>query len=156
MTKRKPNLKIYQNKKRISVKVPGTVGIFRLLTWNKERNEYVPPKRGKVFFAIRYELDCLQQKKRRRCYFDTLAETRAWQSHLVPTSADVNEDRSVSKAELGKPLSDVIEEWRKRTYPTYATGTRDQYDKLIRLSLGSLINMPIRSVTPQVIDGWIS
>jgi len=156
MTKRKPNLKSYQNKVRISVKVPGTVGIFRPLTWDKERNEYVPPKRGKVFFAVRYELDDLQRKRRCRCYFDTLAAARAWQSHFTPTNGDESANVSAAKSDHGMPLCDVIEEWRKRKYPTYASGTRDQYDKLIRLSLGSLVNIPIRSITPQVIDSWIS
>lgn len=148
MTK-KPNLKKHQGKNRIYLKIAGATGIQKLFVWNNEQNEYLPPERGKNFVAMRYELDEYGIKKRRNKYFETLAQARSWQSHLS------SENDTEDKKDYGPTLESIIEEWRQRRYPGYAPGTRDQYDKLIALYVKCLFNLPIRKITPRVIDTWI-
>ena len=150
---KKPNLKSYQGKKRIYIKATGCIGVHRLFVWNEDKGEYQVPKRGKVYFAIRYEVDSYGVRKRKSCYFETLAEARDWQNRITdysPKNAPMP-----APEDSGVKFAEVIDEWRKRKFPCYASGTRDQYDKLIRLSFGKLMEMPIRTITPRTIDTWI-
>ncbi len=152
MTRRKPNLKTYQGKKRIYLKASGTSGIHRLFIWDGSKGEYLPPSRGKIYLAMRYERDGYGSKKRRGRYFETLPEARDWQNHATNS---VDENMPAEAKDLSPKFEAITDEWRQRKYPGYAAGTRDQYDKLIRLSFDGLMNLQVRSITPAVLDNWI-
>jgi len=138
-------LKQYQGKKRIYVSVLRSPGVSRLWVWDTEKEEYLPPKNGKYYFARRY-----RDRNREFQFFATLEEARDWQSErdLISKSKAI----SMSDSPL---FGDIIDEWRKRRYPHLALGTQLQYDKLIRLYLKPLCGFRIREVTPQRIDWWM-
>jgi len=154
---KKLNFKVYQGKDRIYRAVAGASGIYRVYAWDEAKQEYRPPERGKGYFASRYDRDEAGRKKRRFCYCETLAEARTWQGRLEPEESESDEEELFAKPrDLGPLFSEIVAEWRRRKYPTYAKGTRFQYDKLMRLSFGSLMDLPIRAITPKVVDDWLA
>ena len=158
---KRTNLKVYQGKDRIYPKVSGTTGIHRILVWDADRNEYVPPKRGLLFYARRYELDEFGVSRRRLEYFGTLDEARAWQSFRVEANQVVSTVVASSSPKTpekpgGPLLRDVIHEWRARKYPSLAVGSTVHYDQLLQLHFSDLMPLPVNKITPQVIDAWLA
>ncbi len=153
---KKLNFKAYQGKDRIYGAVAGASGIYRVYVWDEAKQEYRPPERGKGFFATRYERDEANRKKRRFCYCETLGDARAWQGRLDPEPESDGEELFAKPGSQGPRFADVVAEWRQRKYPTYARGTRFQYDKLMRLAFGSLMDLPVRTITPRVVDEWLA
>lgn len=149
----KVNLKVYQNKARLYVPVPGTVNIHRVLVWNKSKGEYLPPQRGKLYLARRREVDQLGNKERTSMYFNTLEEARNWQSHC--TAPAVANTVATAKLDCMK-FCDVVEEWKQRKYPSLSRGTRLHYDQLIGLHFQALMPLPITTISPRDIDFWLA
>lgn len=137
MTK-KFNPKVYQGKPRVFSSVAH--GISRLWKWNG--TEYVPPERGCVYYATRR-----RGGKRESGAFQTLPEARAWQGSEAESNSSVVSD--------GKTFREVVAEYKRRKYPTLAQGTRDQYDKLLRLYLWPLMDLDIAGLTSSAVDEWI-
>jgi integrase len=149
-------------KKRIYGKVAGQSSIYRLSVWDDKRRRYVTPERGNVFEAYRYEI-VNGHRKRVKETFASINEARNWQAQRLQDSAI-----SIAGAKPQKPaphaseqttdsgplFRDVIEMWRSGS--NHQVTTRLSYDSKIRLYLGCFLDMPVRDITPQTIDLWLT
>ena len=157
--KKKFSTKDYQGKERIYRAVPGATMIARLLIWDAEKKEYRSPERGKIFDARRWEPTLMGGKRLHKAYFETLEEARAWQAHLpdaVPQKNPLFASASAEEKEsLGPTFGDVVAEFRERGFPLRARGTCLQYDKMLRLHFAVLMPIPVRHLTPKVVDEWL-
>lgn len=139
--------KQFSGKPRVYVPVAGAEGVLRLYSWDEVRKEYRPPAGAKSYLARRWEIEGCRRLRRSK-YFDSLADARAWRARLSGRPESPND---VS----GPGFSDVVTEWKGRRYPSMAATTQVAYDKLLRLYFGPLLELPIRAISPQVIDRWI-
>lgn len=55
----------------------------------------------------------------------------------------------------GPLFKDVIEEWKRRSFPRIKLSTRISYENLLWLFFGSLKDCTIHEITPQRIDAWL-
>lgn len=169
MTKFNP--KVFLGKDRVRISVPGAPNIYRVLFWNDERKIYEPPERGKAFFACRWEVDSFNRKQRKTCSFDSLQQARDWvhgcnapleapSAPQVPfvSSAKVpfsSQPPQPQKEDVGPLFRTVVEEFRQQRYPSYAEGTRTNYDQVFKLHLDFIMDMPIRSLNSRSVDNII-
>ncbi len=130
--------------KRIYVPIPGAQGIVRLYSWDEERGEYRPPATAKSYLARRWEVDKNGKRNRKAAYFDFMAQASDWQRKLRPDAAEK------------ETLTDVVENFRRRHYPTLSEGTTDRYDDIIRFHLEPfLLGYRVDELTPAVVDDWV-
>lgn len=152
------NPKHYQGKQRVFTRIPKSPNISRLWIWNEETKEYQPPQYGKAYAARKYFIGNDGNRVRSsQTFFTTLDEARAWQVSNVPTvplSTIQNLEETPVKIS-GPTLGEVIEKWRKKKFPTLQETTRIAYEKIIRLYLGSLMNLSIHEITPSRVDQWL-
>jgi integrase len=146
----KKKLKTHQGKDRIYSAIPSAPNISRVLVWNCEKGEYLPPTRGKTFFARKYEFKN-GKKVRETCYCESLEEARAWQqsSPLQPTPG------ATLVAGTSTALHEVIERWKKEEWPNLKENTKIQYEKCLSF-YDSILGLPIEDIKPFVIDNLIS
>lgn len=149
------NSKLYMGKARIYTAVPKAPRISRLWVWDEEASEYRVPS-GNTYYAAKYETDPSGNRKRVYESFDTLEGARMWQTGgssavtLAPIAVT-----PTPQTDQGPLFRDILEEWRRRRFPLIAYSTQVQYDKMLRLHFGSLLDLPIRAVTPQCVDYWL-
>lgn len=141
-------LKTYQGKDRIYMSVLKAPRISRLWVWDLERSEYLPPPNGKCYFARRYKYGLREYR-----FLASLEEARAWQ--LEEDISNFLDGGLKQKRSSGPRFGDITDEWKRRRYPHLAIGTQLQYDKLIKLYLKSLFEIPIREITSKRIDCWL-
>jgi integrase len=146
----KKKLKVHQGKERIYSAIPSAPNISRILVWNSEKQEYLPPTRGKTFFARKYEYKA-GKKVRETSYFDSLEAARAWQQGI-----HINVEEFGAKI-VGKSilLHEVIERWRSEEWPHLKENTRIQYEKCLKF-YDSILGIPIEDIKPFVLDNLIS
>jgi hypothetical protein len=152
------NPKKYRDKARLCIAVPGAPHISKLWVWNASRQEYVAPERGHRYVARRWE-QCLDGKRTRKlAHFGTLEEARNWISGaFVPSSAQppsIQAELPVLKAEkpVGPTLLEIVEHWKRHRWESLAQGTRVNYSRYLRLHIHPLLDFPIASISPQVVD----
>ncbi len=153
---KKFNLKVYQGKDRIYPPVSGAPNIRKILVWDVDKNEYKPPLRGKLYFARRYELDCVGRKNRKSEYFESLEAARDWQSFVDNTLTSAPVMQVEATFFQGPTFREVAAEWRARKFPGLRQGTRVHYDQIINRHFQMLMDYPINSITPKVIDEWLA
>lgn len=56
----------------------------------------------------------------------------------------------------GRTLGEIVDEWKARRYPAISVGSQVRYDNLLRLHLKPLLKLPMRAITPEVIDRWLA
>jgi integrase len=166
MTKFNP--KLFQNKKRVYVKVPRANLVTRLYYWNDEKKEYLSPESGRPYFARRYETDHFGKRTLKGAYFLSLDEARLWQqaapgqgnaissspTNLAPTTTEQYADSD--EAPIKTPtLREIYVEWKSRHFDGLARGTQRNYERYVRLHFQELFDMPVCQITPRVIDYWI-
>jgi integrase len=139
--------------RRVYTRVRGAANVERVWVWDALKGEYRPPERGSLYRARRWEVDDSGKQVRRAKYFDTFEEARDWKAHLEQPAAVPAPE---SPADLGPPLGDVIDDWKRRRWPSLAASTKETYEKHLRLYFRVLRPLPIRSVTPTTIDDWIA
>jgi integrase len=147
------SLKAYRGKDRIFSSVPGAPGISRLYVWDKNKMEYLTPKRAKRYCARRYSyID--GEKKRRFEFFSTLDEAREWQ--LTGKPASFSKEVAATEGPNSSPsFKEVIEKWQKDSWPLLKENTTIQYSKCLKF-FGSLLHRPIETIRPSDIDDLIA
>ncbi len=158
MTRNDIDLKKFQGKKRVFVKVAGTTGICRAYVWNEKRGQYAPPPRGHLYFARRWEPIEFGGKRRAGQYFASIDEARAWQSHCSPSNPDpgVPKGAADSAASEYPTFGEVYADWKQRHYPTLAPTTQVNYDRYWRLYLRKLETVSMPTLTSRVVDDWLA
>lgn len=154
-TKGKFNPAVYLGKPRIYRPVAGAPRVSRLFVWNEELKLYQTPESSKAYMARRYEPNQNGTLQRKTHFFETLDGARKWQAGVAEVYEAADQVRKEVRIQSGPPVRALIEEWKRRIFPTLAQGTCLQYEKLIRLSMGSLLDLPVHGVTPQKIDEWL-
>jgi|GEM_PF-1217727 len=61
-------------------------------------------------------------------------------------------DSSVSESPL---FRDVVSEWKRRNFSRLAKGTQSNYERYLRIHFQSMMDVPMRSITPRFIDSWL-
>lgn len=161
---RRFNHKVFTGKLRVYRPIAGTTGIQRLWVWDAEKNEYTSPEKGKLYEVRRWE-KIPTGKKRVTRYFDNLDAAREWQSHVrvgvqqdLGSAAAFNEANAEHLAQArgtGPLFSEIVESYRKRRFPQLARGTCENYEQLLRLHFGMLLQLRVNAITPALIDEWI-
>jgi hypothetical protein len=136
--------KLHQGKPRVYVPIARERNIMRLYVWDDRRKQYFPPETGKSFLARRWEI-VGGKKFRKSKYHDFLVEARLWQQRLSAEGSD-----------QGPTLSEVVDRFKAKVYPTIGDGTIVRYDSLLKLHFENLLPLPVRAITPEVVDDWIS
>jgi integrase len=149
------NSKSFLGKDRIYRPVPGAPRVSKLYSWDDQRKEYVVSDIGKSYMARRYEPDKDGVLSRKTQFFDTLDDARKWQSGVEEKFQKITFAQSHLNENSNRKLIEVVTVWKKRSFPGLAHGTQLQYEKLLRLHFGSILNLPIREITPQRVDQWL-
>lgn len=146
----KPNFnpKNYQGKTRIYISVPRAPRISRLWEWDAGMAEYKP----KTYMAKRYDSDISGNRKRVVRFFDSVETARTWQVGGEESPLTTRPEKK--KGPHGPLFGEVVEEWKRRTFPRIAQSTRISYENLLRLYFGSLFQFSVHEITPQRIDLW--
>jgi integrase len=158
----------YQGKERLYVRVEGMQNISKLWAWDFAQKRYCEPKFGRKFEARRYEIDGLGGRRRVKCYFDSLADAKAWlgfSSSVVPVADDSvvevimdansqQDSRQKQRAEV-PTLARVVKSFRQYVYPMRARSTCLQYEKLLKLHFDFLMPIRVTDITPKRIDEWL-
>lgn len=141
MNKKKFDPRTFQGKNRVY----STVGnnLQRLWIWDGSR--YEVPASGNPYYARRKRDDRYEYET-----FPSIVEAREWQSSSGSTNASV-----LVKPLEGPTFKEIVEDHRRRKFPSLASSTRDQYDKLLRLYFDPLMSKPILQITPAIVDEWI-
>lgn len=148
MNAKQLNPKNYLGKARIYISVPRAPRISRLWEWDERMTEYRP----KTYMAKRYDSDITGHRKRVVRFFDSVEMARTWQ---VGGEEFLTTARPEKKKGANGPLfREVVEEWKRRTFPRIAQSTWISYENLLRLYFGSLYQFSIHEITPQRIDLW--
>lgn len=138
--------KVYK-KDRIFIRVTSQKGISKLWIWNKFLKEYQPPKRGDAYYARKTVY--FRDKKQRICeFFPDLKTAREWLQGNI-SSQEVTD--SSSDITFGY----VLEKYKEVHFPTLRQGTRDYYDRQIRLHFDSLKPILMREFNSKTVDDWI-
>lgn len=147
------NLKTFQGE-RIYRVLPSYRNILKLYSWNKEKNRYEAPVRGKLYQANRYEI-VEAKRKRVSKFFETLDQARDWQAGNViePTPIVSNVNVESSQFNEGPMLIEVIEFWRK-TEEMLLQGTRIYYNKLVDM-LKPLHEKTVHNISAADVDALI-
>lgn len=161
------NPKVYQKKLRIWRKIPATVHLFRVLEWDPRYCEYRNPPRGLQYLARRREV-VDGRRKLASMMFETLEESRAWQARDPRMGTAAHQNQSLAaRVEMRVPaqpavegakgplFGEVVEEWKRRVYPRLAVGTRNNYERYLRLHFQEVMSVAIRDITPRFIDCWL-
>ena len=100
-------------------------------------------------------------KKRVTRYIDNLDAAREWQSHVgVGVQRDLasayafneaNTDHLAQAKGTGPLFSEIVESYRKRRFPQLARGTCENYEQLLRLHFGMLLQLRVNAITPALI-----
>lgn len=135
--KRNFNSKTYQGKTRLYTRV--ATNIHRIWVWRD--NEYRMPVNGKDFYARRNRSGRTEYE-----VFASLPEARAWQQANSQPLSESGDNRTFAK---------VIEEYKRRKFPTLKIATRDQYEKLLRLYFEPIMTVKMNEFKPTVVDQWI-
>jgi integrase len=146
--------KTYLEKDRMYRPVSGSSRISKLYVWDTVRKEYLASE-SKSYMARRYEPDADGVLARRTQFFDTLDEARKWQAGVKDISSKVGASAAIVAGVSSPKLSEVVAIWKKRSFPGLAHGTQLQYEKLLRLHFGSILNLSIHEITPQRVDSWL-
>lgn len=156
-TRKKFDPKTFRGKARIYLPVAGSQGVQRVYVWDSSAGEYRPPAAGKAYLARRWERTEFGTRVRATRYFATLDEARGWRQHLEPQgSAAPGAEAKVDEVDRGPTLAEVVDGWRRRRLPALAVGTRVSYENLLRLHFGKLMPVPVRGLTPALIDAWLA
>lgn len=152
--KNKIDLKAYQGKRRIYLPVVGSIRISRLFVWSDISKEYQPPLRGKAYQARRYS-----KGKRETGFFESLLAAREWQQGSVTLQLS-DALRSETKVELasqicGPVFSELVEDWKSRTYSKLQNSTKHQYEKLLRLYFAPLMDVKVEAIDAKFVDRWV-
>jgi integrase len=59
------------------------------------------------------------------------------------------------RVQASPTLFELVEDWKRRRYPTLGEGTVVTYEKLLRLHFGYLMPMRVRSITARTVDFWL-
>ncbi|HET9241012.1 MAG TPA: tyrosine-type recombinase/integrase [Oligoflexus sp.] len=153
---KKFNPKVYQGKDRVYPPVPGAPNVRKILIWDENKKEYRPPERGKLYFARRYERDSFGRKNRRSEYFESLEHARDWLSFIDKNPQHVPAVSNATSGVQGPTFREVVEEWKVRKFPGLRQGTRVHYDQIVQRHFQMLMDYPINSVSPKVIDEWLA
>jgi len=150
------NPKEYQGKNRIYNQLHQYPRVSKLWIWNKGRNEYEVPVRGKAYCARKYTPSSVGRKRVNK-FFDSLAEALEWQSSQEPRSVNNKMEPASGASVVSSPLfQDFLEHWKKLKYCELRQSTQLQYEKLLRLYFGPFMEVPVESIGPQTIDSWIT
>jgi integrase len=151
---RKFNPKQYQGKPRIYVAIPCETKISRLWIWDEKAKEYRVPPLGKCYLTNRYEEVPGEGRKRIFRFFEAIEDARSWQRGMETgeTPASVLDEKPTRTGPLFK---DVVEEWKRRSFPRLKLSTKISYENLLRLFFGELQDCTIHEITPQKIDAWL-
>ena len=151
------NPKVYAGKKRVFISIPTAPRVSRIWYWDESAKEYKVPSNGVSYYAARYGTDSSGNKKRQYGSFAGLEECRQWQEAVVAeVPVAISTPEAVGPAIQPRLLfRDVMEEWRRRRFPLIAYSTQVQYDKVLRLHFGSLLDLTIHEITPKRIDSWL-
>ncbi|HLG21035.1 MAG TPA: site-specific integrase [Bdellovibrionota bacterium] len=131
--------------------VRGFPGIYKVLVWNEEKQNYMSPRlivscRQKPYRAVRW-IRVLGKRKQQGRFFDRLEQARAWRMETNPESP-----KERSSSYTVKNLLDDWREWSKP--PRLQKGTWDLYGKdLVHLKF--LYDVPMNELTPHDIDAWL-
>ncbi|MGK5088961.1 hypothetical protein WDW86_15490 [Bdellovibrionota bacterium FG-2] len=141
------NPKTYQDKGRIFNAIPSAPRISRLWKWNPEKAVYEAVSDGKPFMSRRGK-----GKSRETGYFETIDGAKAWRDGI---DIGVNPLSVERKTNSTKKFSDIIEDWKRRSFSKLAPGTVRQYEKLLKHHFGSLLMCHMDELDEVVIDKWI-
>lgn len=146
--------KKYNGKRRLFRRVAGAAGIQRIWVWDPERAEYRAPTFGLAFVARRYEVTAQGGRKRVKGMFGTLEEAREWTRNLAsaPPNLVVPLSSATSVQSLGPTFQEVYDAFWKKKVSKLGSGTQANYRRYVRLHFGSVLNVPIRSVTARFVD----
>jgi len=90
-------------------------------------------------------------RKRKYESFSVLEEAREWQSGQ-PENPQLQSPKPASSGPL---FREILEEWKRRRFAHIAYSTQVQYDKVLRLHFGSLLDLAVYEITPKRIDSWL-
>ncbi len=113
--------------------------------------------------AKRYEPQIGGRLKRVVQFFEKLDDARKWQSWIneekdqlsVQVNSSARSENTGAQTSSGPLFKAVVQEWKKRIFPTLAESTQWQYEKIVRLYFGSLMDLSIHQITSQRLDQWI-
>lgn len=143
--------KSYQGKYKIHVTLKNKQNIQKVLIWNKQLNEYLPPANGKAYRARRYDMKA-GERVRVTSYFATVDEAISWQyGHQTSVVQNVNHPIIT-----GPLFQDIVKEWKECVYSSLASTTCEQYDKLLTHHFQTLMIEPIDAVNAKRVDQLIA
>lgn len=128
--------------------------VFRILVLNAD-GKWVEPRRGKKFWARRFETKPDGTRDRVKRSFETLAEAKAFrlgaplEEEKVPTKAS---NQSATDTML---FDELVESWRKNWLPTVDLATQLRYQKYPK-HYGYFTGMRVAEIQPSHIDAWIA
>ena len=150
------NPKVYSGKTRVFTAIPQAPRISRMWYWDENAKEYKAPSNGIIYYAARYEADSNGNKKRHYGSFATLEECRDWQKATAEGPIKVAAPEAIEPEQQPRLLfRELMAEWKRRRFPLIAYSTQVQYDKVLRLHFGSLLDLTVHEITPKRIDAWL-
>lgn len=153
---KKLNPRIYGGKDRIYTSIPKAPRISRLWVWDELAQEYISPVHIKFYMAKRYDVGVNGKRRRVVQFFFALEEARKWQVGCGAQKKDIATSGIAISFDDDSPFfGEIIKEWKRRRYPQLALGTRNQYDKIVELYLGSLLPLRLRQISSQRVDEWL-
>jgi integrase len=155
---------MYIGKDRMYRPVPGAPRISKLYVWDEKKKEYFVSESSKPYMARRYEPSLNGMRSRRTQFFDCLDEARMWQAGTENLHNDVEQDRDQGEGQTsvrgqtvvsGPRFHEVMEQWKKKKFPSLAASTQISYDKIVRLYFDELLCLSLYEITPERIDKWL-
>ena len=129
------NPKKYLGKDRVQFKTHS--GISKCWKWDLDINEY-------RFLHYEVRKKGLVRKEDKRVFQD-LPEGKAWLQGRV---------EQVVKVVPGPTFNEIFERWKSEHFVTLRRGTQIHYEKKFKF-LVPLLKLPIRAITPDVLDQWV-
>ena len=160
----KLNLKSYNGKNRIYAQHGTVRGLSKMLLWNSELGEYQMPSSGNPWIARKNVKNSFGVSERAQKTFATFESAKAWlgNGNIAPELDKLSTKSDLPKGfetfegcSLAKKFENVVDDFRKRRYPKLCQGTRVHYDQLLRLHFVPLMKLPVREITPKVVNEWI-
>lgn len=126
---------------RIWVSLNGYPGVSRLWVWDKTKESYNSPQSGKKYLARKGGVS------RKTKVFASREEALDWLRGKITAEVPVN-IKSYT-------IRDLINDWQRLAWPTFRESTKIFYSKVLTL-FKPIEDVPVESLTPAIIDDWIS
>ena len=125
---------------RIWVSLNGYPGVSRIWNWDKIKELYDSPERGKLYLARK------GGASRKTKTFATREEACSWMRGVLVPETNVHPK--------GYTMGDLIYDWQKAVWPTFRESTRIFYSKLI-VHFNLLEDLEVEKLTPANVDNWL-